>query len=465
MATPDSLKSYPDPVPAAYEARILAIQPAAITIYNQYSVPYFVQAQMAADGYHTLTDLATRWESAKDARSQAAKDYDFEDGSNQYTEKTSLRACIRLSQAVAAAIKRMDPDDKSLENTPDAVVKLQPGLRSQMEVEYAARNGGNKPQLEHQGSDHYLAMQYKACMKGEIGVFTNKQIIGYLPELGETRTRKRRRRDLSNVIIEEDEEERDDPISMDQWKNQIKIFTTCLLMCTYMFPHHKQFDAGLEDIKTLYRKIQGNSLGGAPNKPSLKVLMIAERKAWREIALKMYRGTTLKEAIDSMIQDSLFWTIEVINHTRGMAQPAASGADGRAWQGNWQRSQYQGNKGKGRNFKGYRAAPFKGGKGRGGKAAGRGKNWGGKPWQPPAGQQQAPAPWQNNAGQASPQPIATWAPNWSAKDSKGKPFCRNKILYNNCTGNCGRSHQCPYTYSDGRICNANHHPNDPNVKH
>ena len=35
-------------------------------------------------------------------------------------------------------------------------------------------------------SDHYLGMQYKLCARGEIGFFTNKQIISQLLEASES---------------------------------------------------------------------------------------------------------------------------------------------------------------------------------------------------------------------------------------------------------------------------------------
>ncbi len=59
--------------------------------------------------------------------------------------------------------------------------------------------------------------------------------------------------------------------------------------------------------------------------PSLSVLMIAERKAWREVVLKMHRGETLETALSMAQQDGLFWTREVYERVNSAttAQPMA----------------------------------------------------------------------------------------------------------------------------------------------
>ena len=81
-----------------------------------------------------------------------------------------------------------------------------------------------------------MGLQYKSCAKGEIGYFTNKQIVSYLPDAGEIQQRKKRRTDNDGITREFDEEERQDPTTIDQWKCQMLVFRNTLLMCTWAFP-------------------------------------------------------------------------------------------------------------------------------------------------------------------------------------------------------------------------------------
>ena len=55
----------------------------------------------------------------------------------------------------------------------------------------------------------------------------------------------------------------------------------------------------------------GEDIGGRFPPPEDHVLAIAERNAWRKIHEKMHEGNTLKAAMLSVRQDTLFWTREV----------------------------------------------------------------------------------------------------------------------------------------------------------
>ena len=71
--------------------------------------------------------------------------------------------------------------------------------------------------------------------KKEIGFFTNRQIISQLPDSSDLHMNKRRRRDNDGVLHENDEEERSDPHAMEQWKKQMTVFQTSLLLCMKVF--------------------------------------------------------------------------------------------------------------------------------------------------------------------------------------------------------------------------------------
>jgi hypothetical protein len=314
-----------------------SIDPDLKLIYNSHKVPYFIQQAIAADGYISIPDLADRWSTLAEARTQAPADYAFDNGNNHHDVKTSLRSAIRLCQAIESAQeqKKRRITAASSADKPDGTATILPGQRAQLEARYCASTNLPKPSMDLQGSDHYMGLQYKACTKGEIGYFTNKQIVSYLPEQGEIQQRKKRRTDNDGVTREFEEEERHDPTTIEQWKRQMTVFKNTLLMCTWAFPQFSQFNVTKTDMDEFYDFIYGSEIATRTPAPSLAVLMIAERKAWREVVLQMHKGTNLKEAIQNMRNNHLFWNREVYerihhnNHYNNNNQ-AASGAANQA---------------------------------------------------------------------------------------------------------------------------------------
>ena len=64
----------------------------------------------------------------------------------------------------------------------DAHTTLPQEQRPAMEAQWIAKTRLPKPPLDEQGSELYWGMQYKLCARGEIELFTNKQIISQLPK-------------------------------------------------------------------------------------------------------------------------------------------------------------------------------------------------------------------------------------------------------------------------------------------
>lgn len=443
--------AHPETIPVIYKASLEKLDEATRVVMNSFNVPYYVQAQMADEGYRTISDLACRWDSPKDAKAEAPEDYKFQDGTAGYTKSTSLRTAIRLMQAVEEAAQRKK-DSRADPSTPDAKVLISPGLRPQMVAEYVARTKQKMPELDEQGSNHYMGLQHKACQSGEVGYFTNKQIISALPEQGEVYAVKRRRKDSSDLIYEHDEETRADPYSLEAWKKQMMIFRTTLLMCIWVSPQHTNIQITKDELDEFYDHIYGPRLAGATPVPSLRVLMIAERKAWRNISLMLYRGKTLSAALLEVRLDHLFWIQEVTNFSHN-PRVVAPGAEGKGKKGSYnQKGGKKSHKGTGKsNTQTW-------GKGAG-KQKGQSK-WNSWPNQAPAqaqpgsgkGTQAAAPPW-NAAAPAAPSSGST---AWAPKDAKGKDFCKKFHIHNNCAGGCGRSHQCPVWMPDGSICNKGH---------
>ena len=459
----DTRTSAPDPIPAAYQAGVNLLAPDCHQVLNQSMVPYFIQAAIATDGYTTLRDLADRWVTKESCRTDSARDYGFRDGDNGYNTASSLRASIRLAQAAGQAKVTCENLDKhlGLDKGSDASVTLVAGQRSQLESHYVTRTGCPKPTLAQQGSDHYLGLQYKACSKGEIGFFTNKQIISQLPERADlTSTRKKRRTDKDGVPHEYDEEERQDPTSMESWKKQMTVFQNSLLMCTLAFPQYAKIQITKKHLDDFYDFIYGEEIATRKPAPSLQVLMIAERNAWREIALKLHSDTPLADALTEMTKVNGFWIREVYERLHHTAAPGAA-----TW--GWDSythppSPYRGTRGgKDRNREGKGSKSGKESKGSktwmkdsysaahgADKSAGKAKDKGGKgkPDKGSKGKSKGSTEWK------------PWPKNWAAEDTHGKQYCRRHHLYGDCAGQCGRSHQCPVYKPDWTPCNGSHVP-------
>ena len=423
----------PDPVPGAYAADVSSLSRDLQLCFNMYSVPYFIQAQFAKERCTTMADLACRWDTPEKARALAPDELDFKDGKNNFDAKTSRHAAMRFFQAVNDAKVRYDKSMKEVSSASgltEEPVSLQPGQRAVLEDAYRKRLGlTTGPPLEDQGSDSFLAAQLAYCKKGEIGHFPVKKIVSAIPDPEEAPyLTKRRRRDMEGYMREHDEEERQNPQNLRQWESMLRVFQTNLLMSVWAYPQFAKLAIDKEDLDRFYRFVLGSSIAHRSPAPSVTVLMIAERKAWREVVLSMHRGATLKQALSDIQADSLFWQREVYERVQRDTYQGAPGPKGKG----------KFREGKSRNKERFQRQPYpirdmgRDPKGKGknkSKSAGKGKNKG-----------------------------ARWPSNWATKDPGGKDYCRNFLLTGKCSGQCGRSHKCPVMKSDNWICNENHFP-------
>ena len=228
----------------------------------------------------------------------------------------------------------------------------------------------------------------------------------------------------------------------------MQVFRTSLLFCVWMFPQHANLQIDKDTLDSFYKFLYGPSIAGRTPSPSLRTLMITERKAWRQIALELQEGLALKEAAIKVQGDYLFWQREVYERCSLTISQYGNNT---------------GSKGKGRG-KPYMTIYT----GRKGKAKGKGKGSKSRPWQQGKSQ-----PWEykrqdhqyqgersqdHQRTQDSPSK-AHWNKNWAHQDSNKKQFCKNHILHDSCAGGCGRSHQCPVLKKNNQPCNESHHPN------
>jgi len=191
-------------------------------------VPWAVMAIMAQDDEIQLQDLANRWVKPEDCRDKCADDLKLRT-TLQYNDQQADRAARRMSSAVECAQIEFTKKRKAhITGEPDRLTATD---RVTMLQIYTSKTQLRIP-LEEQGSDTLLAKQRAKNQQGEVGHFSNRQLVSALPEINETSNSRKRRVDLDGVVREqEDEYLRYEPSNVEQWKKQMTIFRNTLLMC------------------------------------------------------------------------------------------------------------------------------------------------------------------------------------------------------------------------------------------
>ena len=283
-----------------------------------------------------------------------------------------------------------------------------------MEKAYALRNHGMMPQIKYQGSDHYLSLQFKECQRGQIGWFSEKQIISKLPDVTTFKTRKEEHRKADGTYEVVDTEIKEPPATWNLWKEQTQIFRTSLLMCIASNSQHANLEIDKTELDAFYDWLEGTEFASHPIfRVPLARVRSAEREAWRKICLKIHERIPLREALTAVRSDYLFWT-PLLMAEMGAGHSATQDVKGKGkWKAKqrprWPTSPPRGAKGKGRD----------GGKASSNKPKGKGKG------------------------------------AWSGKDAGGRQYC---WAYNQgkCQGKCNRVHRCCMTLKSGYACNSRH---------
>lgn len=282
--------------------------------------------------------------------------------------------------------------------------------------------------LESQGSDALLKRQHRFIARGEIGFIQVKHLISALPEEGERPTKTSKRFTLDGWEGHEEEEVRSNPTTRRQLERMHMVFRTTLLMCTASAPQFANLCITKEELDSWYEWFYGEDIAGRSPPPSEAILLYAERNAWRKIHDMVHGGTTLSEALRTIKLDLLFWTREVYERvnkqtvktiqTKGKGKTKVTTRQATApWQPQWMKPRKGEPKGKGTTK---------------GTPGGKGKTTKGKSKTP---------------GKPD------WPSHWAIKNPKNVPYCRDFHLYKSCTGQCGRSHNCPVRV-DGWTCDA-----------
>ena len=198
-----------------------------------------------------------------------------------------------------------------------------------METVWTVKTGLPAPPLREQGSSKFLMKVYKSIQQNDIGDFYNNQIISENPD-GADKTYKTRRRDnsASGNSKDADEESRQDPHDYESWERQMTIWRNTLLMCIWSNPQEIRLQITKAELDEFYDYLLGDDIYKRKPQPSLKTIMISERKAWHKIREHLHKGTTLAAALKLMMNDFLFWTREVYEYLRAPTTGPKGGPKG-----------------------------------------------------------------------------------------------------------------------------------------
>jgi len=438
MASPTELACMPEPCPTIYAPSVAKLDADVRMILTAERVPWGVMKLLADSTDTTLTDLAERWETKAACRAKCATEMDFKTHLHYNTEQGE-RAARRLAVCVQTAQdKTQRRRECYLKGEPQKLTNTDRAAMSQLYTNMTHQ----KLPLEEQGSDAYLAKQLAYVQQGQIGLFTSKQIVSALPTLYETVQTKRRRTDPDGLTREIDhEEQRYEPRDVEQWKKQMLIFRNTLLMTIWAHPEQSNLHLEKPELDSFYDFLYGPDI--LQTGPTLRVIMYAERNAWREIARQVAAGVALKTALLSAQNNSLFWQRQIYAQpgtpasTRPTYQPKgwSKGKKGSRPKGRWQKGRFATTN----SWKPTQPGTYQ--------PKGTGKTWGGKG---------KPATAKGKGGKNKPTyPTRAWNPNTMATVSPtGQQYCRDYVN-GSCAGGCSRSHNCPITPS-GQPCNQRH---------
>ena len=231
----------PDDIPAALKDEVDKLSKASQVLLTSKQIPWIVQAKMGEQGYTTLEDLADRWDTAEQARTQGPAQLEFTAGTNDFTQAITDFTAMRLYQAVKAA--------KSMASSPGAGTMITPSLgkpaasaaglegvvdRRTMEETYMKPFSCPRPKLEYQGSDSLLKRQFRYIAKGELGFIQVKHLVSALPEEGERPTKTSKRFTLDGWEGHEEEEIRSNPSTRRQLERMHMVFRTTLLCARHL---------------------------------------------------------------------------------------------------------------------------------------------------------------------------------------------------------------------------------------
>jgi hypothetical protein len=327
----------PDPCPVAYTAAIELIDKEPKDIMLQHRTPYYIMQRLANEGFTTLRFLGARWRNDDDFYDKAAEELQFDDGKNGYNVITSRRALVALYESwnQINRIKNMRNEEMGRRAEVDPTIIMSTGQRDSMRAAYRRAEGVDPPRAE-EGSDFLLGDTFRMAQHGDLPAHRTEQISSKIPDAADfIYNVKETKKDKDNYSMEVIHQERRAPVTWDAWKRQLQVFKTSLLMVIYCFPMQTKIQVTKKELDKYYEFLLGPDIVGRDTQPSLRVMIQAERRAWRRIVLDLAEGTPLTEALKTMKGNTLFWQTEVLNKATHQPNGMANFDQSNPNQGRW----------------------------------------------------------------------------------------------------------------------------------
>ena len=311
----------PDTCPKAYSDQMGAhISCPSASLLAQYKVPWYIITKLVTQEYHSTKELAERWLSKAEARTNSPKDLEFRhtEGPKYPEPKVHLYA-LRVSHAVEEAIgKKTTTLAQTLEDKAPEKRAIQDKDRETLLRQVQAQHkisDKDMPGRSEQGSDKYLAMQYLEVSKGHVGDFHITKISPWKTDhtkQQKTVNKKTTEVDASGYSKTTEEEYTPQPNTLEQWKLTMSIFRWTLLMALSAFPEHSTIQITKKQLDDYYEWLYGPSIAQRQNNPpTVYKLRWAERQAWSAITdilwEERHKGTTLAQAITTIQGRTLWW--------------------------------------------------------------------------------------------------------------------------------------------------------------
>ena len=438
MQVPDSLKALVD-----------QLEEPAKRALDMFQIPYWVQSQLAVNRWTKYSDLACIWNDPQEARQQAPGDLGY-GAEGDYNDNEKRTISMRMYQVVTKAqldykLMQGQGSEGAKPQTPGMQLMLGYSKRRQMEANYKRITGKEPPSIEKQGSDKLVERVWNFMEQNNCGFVELKHVCPQVPTLTDVvKSAKRTEVRADGLHHQIEEEWARPPEDMKAWKDRLQIWRNTYMMVSCCFEQYAALQVPEKVMDDFYDHLMGPLLAERQSNPiPLKVLMTAEREAWKHVTVAFYKGQPVAETLRKIRDDSLFWTAYTsspeVSRKRTLGEqdglwtpPKRSRAQRRAMSREYARG-LQGAGSQGSQFPSQDASKGGGkGKSKGKKSKGDGKG----------GKKQGGA----------------WPGNWAKKDQNGKKFCAAYHLSNSCRfgKECRDSHKCP-VQKDGWICNKPGH--------
>ena len=439
----------PTACPTRYETGVNRWGEEVLTLFRKVRVPWSIQSAISHETTSTLTDLANRFTDEADVITNLPTELHFTQATGAWSANHYRAALAHMKEAYIQARQTRDQrrnlDTRASEE--DSTHTMVPGQRESMERAFSATTG-TEAEPECQGSDYLLGKLYKDCGRGRLGAYTNNEITSMIPEphvIMKKVTKSSRTTD--NMIREQDVDLRDPPTTLEQWKRQMRVWVTSLLMAICSHPHQTHLQVPKRALDDFYEWMWGPDLMGRDNPPSLAAMMYAERLAWGRISVMVHKKVPLKEALERMQSNQMFWQKEVADRCGRQSKGTGKGkpSEDNSWYPRTPES--KGARRRSRSARGSKGSPWT----QSPPPPQPPQSWGGNLWQQPA-KSKGKGKLAKTKGK-SPQGGGQWA----SKNPKGEFYCWG---WNGgkCTNpNCANLHRCCIVVGkNGHGCNKQH---------